>query len=208
MRLWCRYAKTATSILDIGAHTGVYALAAASLRKDIPIHAFEPNPFTAARLRVNKHLNGLDHIVEHPIALANESGLGPLSWPVREKGWLSSGAGLGAPRAGRETTVVQVKQLDELAIVPGNHALMKIDAEGSEYNVFAGMPQFLKSRPAIILESFFQEACDIISRMVHDYAFYLVDEAGHLVERDKLYAANHKTEHLNQLLWPKERGTP
>src|SRR4051812_21792583 len=41
MRIWCRLARTATGILDIGAHVGVYSLAAASLRKDIKIHAFE-----------------------------------------------------------------------------------------------------------------------------------------------------------------------
>src|SRR4051812_34182023 len=54
MALWCRYARSASSILDVGAHVGVYALAAAALRPDLQIHAFEPNPFAAARLRLNK----------------------------------------------------------------------------------------------------------------------------------------------------------
>src|SRR5262245_20569340 len=62
MRLWCRLVRDATAILDIGAHTGVYSLAAASLRKDIQIHAFEPNPYAAARLRVHKHLNGFANL--------------------------------------------------------------------------------------------------------------------------------------------------
>src|SRR5687767_9879995 len=52
MKLWCRLAREATGILDIGAHVGVYSLAAAALRKDIDVHAFEPNPYAFARLRL------------------------------------------------------------------------------------------------------------------------------------------------------------
>ncbi|MHB1204793.1 MAG: hypothetical protein ACYCZX_04435, partial [Rhodospirillaceae bacterium] len=52
LKLWCHYARGASSILDIGSHVGIYTMAAAALRKDIPIHAFEPNPYNAARLRV------------------------------------------------------------------------------------------------------------------------------------------------------------
>ena len=53
MALWCARVRSATAILDIGAHVGVYALAAAALRRDVEIHAFEPNPYAFARLRLH-----------------------------------------------------------------------------------------------------------------------------------------------------------
>src|SRR5262245_24112087 len=39
MMVWCRLARTASGVIDIGAHVGVYALAAAAIRNDIQIHA-------------------------------------------------------------------------------------------------------------------------------------------------------------------------
>src|SRR4051812_3718121 len=62
MALWCSLAKAATTIVDVGAHVGVYSLAAAALRPDLGVHAIEPNPYAFARLRVNKHANGFSNI--------------------------------------------------------------------------------------------------------------------------------------------------
>src|SRR5207247_334891 len=93
MALWCRLVPKATWIVDIGAQVGVYSLAAAALRKDIPIHAFEPNPYAYARLRVHKSLNGFDNIVEHREAVAYRYGVAKLY--VLPKGLaISSGGSL------------------------------------------------------------------------------------------------------------------
>lgn len=62
MKLWCRLVKDATGILDIGAQVGVYSLAAAALRSDITIHAFEPNPDAYARLELHRRANGFGNI--------------------------------------------------------------------------------------------------------------------------------------------------
>src|SRR4051812_10904245 len=50
MKIWCALARTATAIIDVGAQVGVYTMAAAALRSDIPVHAFEPNPYAFTRL--------------------------------------------------------------------------------------------------------------------------------------------------------------
>lgn len=206
MKLWCGLARAASSILDIGAHTGVYSLAAAALRRDIAIHAFEPNPFSGARLRVNKHLNRFDHIVEHHLAVADEDGVGMVSWKVKDGGQLASGAGLGPPReATWESAPVYVAKLDTLNIEAGALPIMKIDVEGAEFNVFRGMPNFLKARPVVILETFFQEACDYIGAQLQGYAIYLIGEDGRLVPRERLTACDPSAPDRNQLLMPKER---
>jgi FkbM family methyltransferase len=206
MRLWCRLARNATSILDIGAHVGVYSLSAASLRQDLQIHAFEPNPFVAARLRVNKYLNGFENIVEHNVALSHERTTSTLSWIRRPDGWLNSGSALVGAGDSLESAAVQVETADSFHIAAGARALVKIDVEGSELGVFAGMQDFLRARPTIILETFLQAACDRITPMLPDYRFFLIEESGGLVESDRLVACDTKCLDKNQLLVPRERG--
>jgi FkbM family methyltransferase len=206
IRLWCRLAKDASAILDVGAHVGVFSLAAASLRKDIQIHAFEPNPFTAARLRVNKHLNGFEHIVEHNVALAEAHGVAYMTWITKPNGWLSSGSSVSPGcKDGWQRAPVDVKTLDSHGIEPGANPLIKIDVEGTEHNVFSGMSEFLKSRPTIILESFGQGNCDFIAAKLPNYRFFLIDEAGHLEEQPTIAAAQLWDQNKNRLLVPKER---
>ena len=92
MKLWCRLASIASGIFDIGAHVGVYSLAAASLRPDLPVHAFEPNPYAYARLRVHKNVNGFLNIVEHRCALGDATGVTQLTWSHKSGLPISSGA--------------------------------------------------------------------------------------------------------------------
>ena len=206
MRLWCKFAREATSILDIGAHVGVYSLAAASLRKDIQIHAFEPNPFVAARLRVNKHLNGFENIVEHNVALSYVRTTSTLSWPRKAGGLLNSGSALAVTGDALESALVRVETVDAFNIPAGAAPLVKIDVEGSELAVFSGMQAFLRARPTIILESFLQDACDKITAMLAGYRFFLIEEGGALIEQEKLVAADIALDR-NQLLLPPERST-
>jgi len=208
MRVWCALVRNATAIIDIGAHVGVYSLAAAALRNDIQIHAFEPNPFTAARLRVNKHVNAFDHIIEHNIALAEAHGVANVTWIIKPRGWLSSGSGLGSEReSGWEKAPVYVKPFDSRGIKLGDNAIFKIDVEGGEYNVFKGMMKALQSRPTIILESFSQGNCDFIASHLSDYRFFLIDERGTLIEQDRLISGLLTDDNKNQLLLPKERAS-
>jgi len=203
MRLWCRLARTATAILDIGAHSGVYSLAAAALRKDIPIHAFEPNPYAAARLRVHKHLNDFSHIVEHQVALFDGDGIVDLVWRDRDNGILSSGSGIAPARDGWSKTPVYCFPLDKLGLAAGTAPLVKIDVEGAEVNVLRGMAKYLESRPTILLEIFMQEKCDKVMPLLPGYRFALVDEAGTLVPRERLLAVDpENSRSLNHICVP------
>ena len=76
---------------------GIYALAAAAIRTDVQIYAFEPNPHAYARLRVNKFRNGFANIVESNIAVGHERGVVDFSWFTRASGQIASGGS----RAGR-----------------------------------------------------------------------------------------------------------
>jgi FkbM family methyltransferase len=202
MRLWCRYAREASSIFDIGAHTGIYSLAAAALRRDIPIHAFEPNPFAAARLRLHKHLNGFNNIVEYPVGLSERGGIAELIWQYRPDGQISSGGSLNQPYPGYEKAITYTATLDSLEIPTGDKPLLKIDVEGTEVNVFKGMEDTLKKRPLILVESFQQPKCDAITAMLPGYRFALIQENGELKMSDRLVARDHQSGDFNQLCIP------
>ena len=206
MRLWCRLAKDATSILDIGAHVGVYSLAAASLRKDIPIHAFEPNPYAFARLREHILLNGFENIVEHHEALSSQTGMAAFSWYVRPEHLISSGGSLGPrpPLAGmeRESIPVFTKRLDELPIDYGTRPLAKIDVEGAERHVLSGAQALLASKPDLIIESFDQSNCNRITEMLRPgYSVFKIIEDGRLEPIEQLTAADGRnSQDFNQFI--------
>lgn len=207
MRLWCRLARTATGILDIGAQVGVYSLAAAALRKDIPIHAIEPNPYAYARLRVHKQLNHFDNIVEFPCAASDTNGYAMLSWVKKPGAPISSGARLGVldlPVSQFETVPAIIARLDSLNINLGSDGLIKIDVEGGEEEVFTGMGSMIESQPDIILESFSARACKAIWAGLRPlgYRAYIIDEGGKaVVEQVGLHARNVEADdNFNQFL--------
>ncbi|MGE3476149.1 MAG: FkbM family methyltransferase [Rhodospirillaceae bacterium] len=166
MRLWCRLAKSATGFLDIGANVGIYSLAAAKLRPDLLVHAFEPNPYAYARLRVHKHVNNLPNLVEHCVGVHLKSGLAVFTWLVKPHGNVSSGAcPFLEPGEGRESAAVRLERIDGsgLAATLGVRPLVKVDVEGAEALVFDAMKEVLALRPDIIVETFDQNACDAIN---------------------------------------------
>lgn len=202
MKLWCRLARSATGILDIGSHVGVYALTAAALRNDIGIHAFEPNPQAYARLSLHKALNGFGNIVAHPVAVGAQDAVGNFGWMEKDIPQISSGGRLNGK--GRQIPV-QVAKLDGsgLAAVLGERPLIKIDVEGGEMETFEGMKETLALKPDIILETFFPGACLYLNKRLlpMGYKVYLIRESTGSVEpRERLEARDPKGSDFNQFL--------
>lgn len=213
MALWCRYARAATSILDIGAHVGVYALAAAALRPERAVYAFEPNPFAAARLRVNKEINGFENIIEKHMGLAHKSTIGLISWSKNRR-VIPSGASIARrpveELSALEAAHVALRPLDNIDLGDlGDRCLMKIDVEGAEQYVFQGMTRCLAARPDIVLETFSQEHCDAINGMLlpMGYKAWLIRETtGDLEPQDRLYPRDREGDDFNQFLTTRSPG--
>ncbi|MGE3477292.1 MAG: FkbM family methyltransferase [Rhodospirillaceae bacterium] len=204
MQIWCRLAKTASGILDIGAHVGVYSLAAASIRKDVKIHAFEPNPHAYTRLRMHIQVNEFRNIVEHWFAVSNKDGIAPFSWVRKPNQQISSGGGLGRG-TGREEIIVPKHKLDgtQIASMIGDRALVKVDVEGGEILAFQGMSEVLARKPDILLETFNPAACDAINPLLSalGYKVYAVLERERkVVRQDKLYPCDSTSGNFNQFL--------
>ena len=133
---------------DIGANLGLHSLSAARLEPDLQIHAFEPNP--AMHLRLTEHAR-LNRAAIHcwPQALGDRDGRATLH--VNAAGnpgmttlapWSEAryDARVDVPLARAETLVAQ-------GLIPAPH-LIKLDVEGGEAAVLAGMGDLLR-QPAL-----------------------------------------------------------
>lgn len=205
--LWCHLCRTASGIVDIGANVGVYGLCAAKLRPDLVIHAFEPNPYAFARLRMHKAINNTLNLREHTMAVGRANELVPFTWVVKPNGNISSGASLGRrARTDVEETIVRVIKLDGtgLAGMLGPRPVIKIDVEGGEAGALTGMAEILALKPDIILETFDEKACAIINALIRSlgYATYqILEREGRLIRQDDLRPASNESGHdFNQFL--------
>jgi len=200
MALWCKLVRSASTIIDIGAQEGVYSLAAASLREDIPIHAFEPNPDAFARLSVHKRINDFKNIELHREALADRRGVATLSW-VYKDGFISSGGHLGETQGRHESVLAVAEKFSNYDIKLGQRGLVKIDVEGAEALVLGGMS--LESRPDILLETFDADNCAEWNKAAAQlgYRIWKIYERGGRIESvDALMPADPKSGDFNHYL--------
>jgi FkbM family methyltransferase len=156
LRTWARFAQRVELALDVGAHTGVYTLAAKIANPDVSVAAFEPHFMNFARLNLNLRVNGLNTANAFMLAIGAKDEQLPFSVDTSAAAAdvLSTGGALGV-RKNAETTTVKVVRLDGFipdALKP-KVGLVKIDVEGAEAACFAGMGTILsRARPIIFFE--------------------------------------------------------
>jgi FkbM family methyltransferase len=156
MQIWQDRARSAKTILDVGAFSGVYTLAAATQNPDCRIHAIEAARRTYGRLLLNMQANGLAGRV-NCVNKAVSNGPGREIFH-RFKGENILGIGDGfmpkhlEPVASEEH--VETIGLDQFCqendIVPD---LIKIDVEGAEILALDGMAGLLAGpKPDLLIE--------------------------------------------------------
>lgn len=127
--------------LDVGANVGYYTLMAA--KHGMTVISFEPNPRVADMLRASLRLNREENSVfvdNH--ALGDSLGVTNLIIPDRHSG----GAHISDTEPGVEVTVLP---LDSYRF-SGEEILMKVDAEGAEPEIWAGMQQTLRDNDVTV----------------------------------------------------------
>jgi FkbM family methyltransferase len=131
------------TFVDVGANIGYFALlAAARVGERGRVVALEPDPRMAAAVRENVALNGLRQVHVVPVAAAEAEGEAVLAGFAEEEGnWGVSALSGGAPADGRPSFTVRCAPLDRVLDEAGVGAvdLVKIDVEGAERRVLAGM---------------------------------------------------------------------
>ncbi|MGA7713402.1 MAG: FkbM family methyltransferase [Rhizomicrobium sp.] len=145
---WEIAAREAKVILDVGANAGIYSLAALASQPNATVHAFEPTPEIAARLRETAKLNDLDRLHVHEVAVSDRAGQAALK---RWRGETGSNEGMNFistdtsdPKAEHVGTVCLDQFCDNNAI--DRIDLMKIDIQGNEPLAFAGAARLLRER--------------------------------------------------------------
>lgn len=149
-------AKPGMVAVDVGANVGYFSLLLADcVGPNGALHAFEPNPEMASRLRKSLSCNGFDgHAVIHQTGLDDNDGEALLVVPDNEpKNGFVVPAG-SAPIPGSRQIAARTRRLDSYpALLRAD--LIKIDAEGAEERIWQGMRGiFDQGRPLTILLEF------------------------------------------------------
>lgn len=138
---------------DVGANFGLYSM----LLSDEPdlkeMHAFEPLPRNGHQFGANLYLNGLDsRVTLHNIALSDRSGQLDLYVDPHSTGVSTLlPAQLRSRQDAYQTALkVESRVFDDLFDYSGVRALVKMDVEGAERMVLAGMKGFLSNNQVLL----------------------------------------------------------
>lgn len=147
LRCWEATSKWAKVVLDVGANAGIYSLAALAVQPDVVVHAFEPTPEIAARLRATAKLNGLKNLYVHEVAVLRDDGQATLK---RFRGELGNNEGMnfvvrdiGNSDAERVKTVSLDQFCQDHSIDQVD--LLKLDVQGQEYSALKGAEHLIRA---------------------------------------------------------------
>lgn len=142
------------TVWDVGANLGFFALVAGRVvGPSGRVVAFEPVRASAAAIRRNAKLNGLDAIVEaREAAVWSESGRGDLL-VVADRSWSHLAATGHHAQTRAEVPVELVTGDDLVAAGEPPPDVVKVDVEGAEIQVLDGMERVLREHgPALVIE--------------------------------------------------------
>jgi FkbM family methyltransferase len=155
MRFVQKLLRPGMTVLDVGAHHGLYTLLTSKrVGWRGTVIAFEPSSRERKRLRRHMRVNGCRNVLIKPFALGNESGEADFFLVEGLQDWCNS---LRPPVVEERTCTVrvEVRRLDDVLIEYGVKQVdfIKLDVEGAELSFLQGACETLaKSRPAVLAE--------------------------------------------------------
>lgn len=150
-----------STVIDVGANVGQFAVASAKLFPNVSVHSFEPNPDCVAALR--KNVMSLGKVSVYPVALGESEG--EVAFHVNSHSHSSSILPLGENHRGafpdaREIGTIQVKisTLDKIFadVELLSPVLLKLDLQGYEAQALRGAAETLKRVDYVVLEASFK----------------------------------------------------
>lgn len=135
--------KPGLRFLDVGANLGYFSLLVGVRCPGAVIHAFEPHPLTSRVLELNAWGSGAD-ITVHALALSSSDRLLALSTTEHNLGDTRTRAD------GTATMLTPAAALDEV-LPDAQFDLVKIDVQGFEPEVIAGMSAMIRRSPGVVI---------------------------------------------------------
>lgn len=155
LETWIKLSKNSNVIFDVGANTGVFALAAASSNPNAKVFAFEPLNAVFKKLEKNILLNNLD-IIPVKKALSNTNGTQNIYISDNNHDYWAS---LSVQRLKdfSESKEEEIEKTDFVTFVESLKLnkvdLLKIDVEYHEVEVLEGMRNYIeKWKPDMLIE--------------------------------------------------------
>ena len=147
MELFKKRIEPGMTVVDVGAHVGLYSLVGSTLVGSTgKVYAFEPEPSNYNLLLKNMKANGLINIVPVRKAVSDKSGATMLF--VNPKA--STGHTITAHRELMKSISCEMTSLDE-SLSGQRVDFVKIDVEGAEIAVLRGMRRVISENPRIQL---------------------------------------------------------
>lgn len=148
-----RHVRPGMTVIDVGANFGYYSLLLADLVGQAGhVTAIEPNPHVTAHLSHSIKLNGFDQCTRVVAAAAGAN----CADNVRlfcPQGETKNARVIGQESETSEGAFYAVPQVSLDSITGGRLDFVKIDAEGAETDIIAGMRETLaRHKPALVLE--------------------------------------------------------
>jgi len=196
-KVFYELAKRSSTVFDIGANIGYFALLASLANEKSQVVAFEPSPRHFAWLQANLLLNTATNVAAVQAAVSSEDG--SLKLHLTEDGATSS-----LISGFREQVVpIEVPSLSLDSYVAQNRIgrvdLIKIDVESGEPLVFEGMRTLLKNDQPILI-------CEVLSSTEHflnsflsgyGYDYYWITPNG--LRKRSVILHDEKHQNLNYL---------
>jgi FkbM family methyltransferase len=138
-------------IIDIGGHIGLFSLLASAIRPNLPIYSFEPHNGNFELLKRNLKDNGIRNVTAIREAVSDRVGKADLLLSQQD---LNHSLALAIEATGKTQTVATtiLEKIFEKNKIE-RCGLLKIDCEGSEYEILYSTPKAVFDRiQALFLE--------------------------------------------------------
>jgi FkbM family methyltransferase len=176
---WLKFTSNEVFV-DVGAHIGKYTLVAAKLVGERgKVIAIEPHPLYYRVLQENVMLNNLRNVVTFNLA----------AWHKKDDLALFEGDATGQHSVktnfSKGFTIVRAEAMDNIVEILNLPSVdwVKIDVEGSEYEVVRGLQRTLsKHKPKIIVEVYplnFQKNLPNVKEYMRNYGYDLIKISPH-----------------------------
>jgi FkbM family methyltransferase len=211
MKLWMQLCKDAKVIIDVGANTGIYSLAAKATNPAAAVYAFEPLHRILLKLQHNNNLNHYnikciekalsntegDHIIyENYNPHVNAATLDRHTAIAYGRGQLNKETII------KTTTLDNVIESENLPAVD----LVKIDVETHEPEVIAGFKKFLpRFKPAFLVEILMDKVGEKLQQVFDSlgYLYFNIDDKNDTIRQVQ---SLRQSDYFNYLICTREKA--